>query len=82
MTDDKIKEEFEKWLRTYCFQSPPPRDYELMKDTFMECAKIVERIAKSEVLGYLEKKLIIEGSSSRGITDEIADMIYDLKEGR
>lgn len=35
---EKAKEAFEKWLRSYCFQAPPDRDYQLMKDAFMEGA--------------------------------------------
>ena len=79
MTDEKVKEEFEKWLRSYCFQAPPERDYLLMKDTWAECSRTAERLAKIEVL----EKLIGEYGydiGGRAMT-EINRQIIQLIEG-
>ena len=49
MITDKDRENFELWLRTYCFQAPRERDYQLMKDVWLESAEQVRKEAAERV---------------------------------
>ena len=77
MTDEKVKEEFEKWLRSYCFQAPPERDYLLMKDTWAECSRTSERLAKIEVL-----EMVLDCSERRMTRAYVENLLDILKAGR
>ena len=54
MTYDKDSEKFELWLRTYCFQAPPERDYQLMKDVWLESAEQARKEAAERAVKFVD----------------------------
>lgn len=81
MTGEKIKEEFEKWLRSYCFQAPPNKDYQLMKDVWTECSRAAERLGKIEVLEEIIDTFRSNGSKVTTMV-KIERMLAELKAGQ
>lgn len=79
MTDEKINEEFEKFLHEYCFQKPPKEAMSLMKDVFENAYKISERISKVEVLQEILNEY--EHSDSKALLNVFHDKIDILSKG-